>query len=549
MVIKNARPVRFFILILTLLTSTGTFAQTHSIVLGRPTDVSVTASILFDQAVDCYLEYGTVPGTYTNTVPTFSNTPNFPDEVDMHNLMPDTRYFYRMQYRLSGGTVFTPTPEYSFHTQRAQGSNFTFTVEADEHLYDKKGVQNMYRVTLGNEANDHPDFMISLGDIFGDDHTPSTTTMSDMDSLHLAYRPFLGELCHSVPFYVCLGNHEGESDYFLGSNPPNNIGVYGTLARKKYYPNPYPNTFYSGDTVMENFGMDLPENYYAWTWGDALFVVLDVYRTECRDTLVEKPAGWNWTLGDKQYHWLLNTLQQSTATYKFVFAHHLRGQGRGAAVMAPLYEWGGLQSIGGNYTFTNNRPGWPMSIHEMFVNYGVNVFFQGHDHLFAREEVDHVTYQEVPMAADSTYQIGMLANASAYTADTLDGTGHLRVNVSPNCVQVDYVRAYLPADTNATRHNGEVAFSYTLGSCAANGIAALNTVKDLQVYPNPASGTLSLKVPEGIPSYRITLVNLLGEEVLHSAVNVLDVSSLPAGMFIVNLQWETGSAKARAIVK
>ena len=50
----------------------------------------------------------------------------------------------------------------------------------------------------------------------------------------------------------------------------------------------------------------------------------------------------------------------------------------------------------------------------------------------------------------------MLANADAYTADTLDGIGHLRVTVAPSCVTVDFVRAYLPADTVSGVHqNGK----------------------------------------------------------------------------------------------
>jgi len=125
-------------------------AQTRSIILGRPTDVSITASIQFDYAVDCYLEYGTTSGIYTNTIPTFNNTANIPDEVDMQNLMPDTKYFYRMQYRSVGVGAFVPTPEYSFHTQRAPGSTFTFTFEADEHLYDKKGVDKSKELKAKN---------------------------------------------------------------------------------------------------------------------------------------------------------------------------------------------------------------------------------------------------------------------------------------------------------------------------------------------------------------------------------------------------------------
>lgn len=115
-----------------------------------------------------------------------------------------------------------------------------------------------------------------------------------------------------------------------------------------------------------------------------------------------------------------NTLENSTATFKFVFAHHIRGQGRGGITNATQFEWGGLDN--GVDKFAINRPGWAKPIHKLFVDNGVNIFFQGHDHVFAHEMLDGVTYQACPMAADSTYEIGKLANADAYVSDTLDGT-------------------------------------------------------------------------------------------------------------------------------
>jgi hypothetical protein len=333
-----------------------------------------------------------------------------------------------------------------------------------------------------------------------------------------------------------LGNHEGENDYYLDSMPPNNIGVSGTLTRKKYYPNPFPNNFYSGDTIAEGFGMNLPENYYAWTWGDALFVVIDVYRTECYTTLAPKPGNWNWTLGQTQYNWLKTTLQNSAAQHKFVFAHHVRGQGRGGITNAQLFEWGGRDTLGGNSSFATHRPGWAMPIHNLFVNYGVDVFFQGHDHLFAHEVLDSITYQEVPMAADSTYKIGMLANAGAYTSDTLDGTGHLRVTVSPSCVNVDFVRAYLPADTvSGLHHNQEIAFSYTIGNCTT-GISSINKNDELKIYPNPAKNTIAVHIPDDLKNYEINLLNTFGQTLLQTKSNAIDVSNIPNGIYLVNVQ-------------
>jgi hypothetical protein len=382
-------------------------------------------------------------------------------------------------------------------------------LEADEHLYDKKGVTSMYEVTLQNQAKDSADFMLSLGDTFGDDHTPEETTSADMDALHKDYLQYLGAVCHSMPFFICLGNHEGESGYYLNQTPPENIAVYGTQWRKFYYPNPYPNDFYSGNRTEEPYGIGKPENYYAWTWGDALFVVLDVYR-DC--AVNEKPQKWDWTLGETQYNWLKQTLENSQTAHKFVFAHHTRGQGRGGITTATGFEWGGYD--GGNWKFDTYRPGWAMPIHQLMVTNGVDIFFQGHDHLFAKESLDGLVYQEVPMPSDSTYEIGMLANADAYTDVTLDGTGHVRVTVSPSCVTVDYIRAYLPADTlNGAHHNREIAYSYSLGDCATDTETPTHPkAQPMSVFPNPAEATLTFQTQTAISLDRnAELINLQGQ--------------------------------------
>lgn len=531
----------YFILI--FISSFG-LAQTKSIILGRPSATSVTASILFDQNVQYFIEYGTSSESYPNSTVLIYNALNVPDEIDLTNLLPNTQYYYRIQYKIVGDTNYTVTPQYKFHTQRAPGENFTFTVESDEHLFGY-GDTNIYQITLANEASDNPDFMLSLGDIFGDDHTPTTTTSADMDYLHWFYRSYLGQICHSVPFYVCLGNHEGENDYYLAQSPPNNIGVWGTLWRKYYYPNPYPNSFYTGNTVIENFGIDAPENYYAWTWGDALFVVLDVYRTEIfpgsTPTDPTKPLNWEWTLGYTQYQWMRNVLENSNAAHKFVFAHHTRGQGRGGISTATGFEWGGMQ--GNQYKFDIYRPGWGKPIHQVFIDTGVDIFFQGHDHLFAKEQLDGVVYQEVPMPSDNSYTLGYTANASAYTDVKLEGTGHIKVSVTSNCVRVDYVKAYLPADTASGLHtNGEVGYSYTLGTCTLETNQTQNQ-NDFVAYPNPAANNLYLSFKDRSTEPSGLIRNALGQIVLKINATVIDTSSLVNGIYFLEIDGKAVSKK------
>ena len=528
---------RFIIVILIISISESAHAQQKSIILGRPTDTSITASILFDQNVYYYIEYGTVSGAYPLVTTTYTNVSNTPDEIDLVNLVANTKYYYRMVYKLVGSANFNTTPEYSFNTQRLPGSAFTFTLESDEHLYDKKGIREMYQVTLANQAADKPDFMLSLGDIFGDDHTPTTTTSADMDALHKDYRQYLGQICHSVPFFVCLGNHEGENDYYLNQNPPFNIGVWGTQWRKFYYPNPYPNNFYTGNTTSENYGINTPENYYSWTWGDALFVVLDVYRTEISPGATPadpaKPQNWDWTLGRTQYNWMRSVLENSTAKHKFVFAHHTRGQGRGGIATATQFEWGGID--GNQYKFDQYRPGWGKPIHQVFVDTKVDIFFQGHDHLFAKEELNGVVYQEVPMPSDITYTIGYTANAGAYpNGNAMNGTGHIRVNVSPSCVKVDYVKAYMPLDATLSHPNGEVAFTYTTGNCAL-GVNDPKPEEFLKIFPNPANTKLNIQFADASSNQHCSLINSVGQSVLEFDSNEINTTNIPDGIYFLKV--------------
>jgi len=536
---------RFILALFSLLLQNSVTAQNPNIILGRPTDTSITASVQFTQDLEFYIEYGSQSGNYTHSTPTLSHKSIRPDEVDLHNLFPNTQYYYRVQSKPSNKPTFTPSAEYSFHTQRPPGSSFTFTIEADEHLYDKKGIANMYKITLDNQAKDKPDFMLSLGDIFGDDHYPFTITTAEIDALHKNYRPFLGAIAHSIPFYICLGNHEGEMDYYLLKNPGNNLAHYSTYYRKYYYPNPYPNGFYSGNSDKEPFGIDMPENYYAWTWGDALFVVMDVYRDQC-DTSA-KPGGWAWTLGKTQYDWLKSTLEGSTAKHKLVFAHHVSGQGRGGIVQARYYEWGGLDKNNTN-TFATKRPGWAKPIHKLFVDNGVDIFFQGHDHVFAHEIMDGVTYQAVPMPSDSTYLIGKLANADAYTSDTLDGTGHIRVTVNDACIKVDYVKAYLPKDTLDGKHkNGEIAFSYTVGDCSM-GIEKPKALQ-LGIHPNPANERLLIQYPNHWLAPEIMLYNSKGQLILRADSPELNTQSLPVGLYYLSVESENQKLTEKVIIQ
>ena len=296
-----------------------------SVLLGKPTDKSITINTIATVGMEDYVEYGTVSGVYTQKSATLKSLTGEPIEIVLSNLSPNTRYYYKNYFKLSGDLIFKAGAEHSFVTQRTNGSSFTFTVEADPHL-DEQSDPEIYRQTLRNILLDKPDFLIDLGDTFMSDKLP-VKNYTEIEKRHVLLREYFDIAGANAPLFLALGNHEGESGWELNGKE-NSLAVMATNIRKQYYPNPIPDSFYSGNSVQEQF-VGLRENYYSFEWGSALIVVIDPYWYT-----MEKPNadGWGWTLGKQQYDWLKGTLENSNASYKFVFAHQLVGgdsQGRG----------------------------------------------------------------------------------------------------------------------------------------------------------------------------------------------------------------------------
>jgi hypothetical protein len=509
-------------------------AKSLSQILGRPTGDSVTLSVLLESDIETYVEFGDKKGSYSRKTGLLRSNAGSPFEFKLERLQPDTRYFYRLCSRRPGQDGFAVGDEYTFHTQRRPGSTFTFALQGDSHpeRSGKMYSPDLYVQTMRNVEKDRPDFYLTMGDDFSLDRLVNRRSIdqSNVDRVYTHQRSFLGIVGRSSPLFLVNGNHEQAGANWLDGTP-NNPAVMAGIARNRFFALPAPDNFYSGDKKEVEF-VGLLRDYYAWTWGDALFVVMDPYwhspvpvdsaqggersGRERRESVRDESRGaagggrrvgaagggrrvdrsekdnrgagssggrrggerrdgsrgegrsgsrsgrerdwWKMSIGNEQYAWLKDTLEQSKARYKFVFCHHVMGTGRGGIEMAHLYEWGG-KSRDGTWQFDEKRPNWEKPILQLMVDAGVTIFFQGHDHLFCRQELDGVVYQSVPNPADDTYQA---FNREAYrTGDVLPNSGHLLVTVSPENVRLDYVRSFLPED-KAEGENGKTAFAFTV---------------------------------------------------------------------------------------
>lgn len=106
------------------------------------------------------------------------------------------------------------------------------------------------------------------------------------------------------------------------------------------------------------------------------------------------------------------------------------------------FEWENalFVTIDPYWQFDQFRPDWPLQILQFMVRNKATIFFQWHDHLFARQELDGVVYQSVPNPANDTYTA---FNRDAYTSEVvLPNSGILNVTVSKHAVKVEYIRSF-----------------------------------------------------------------------------------------------------------
>jgi hypothetical protein len=562
--------------------------------LGRPTSSSVTINVVASAAIQAYFEYGAQSGGENQTSSTsgtaaspLSAAANQPLVAVIGGLNSDTQYYYYMVYRQSSTSAWTTRPEHSFHTARIPGDTFTFTVTSDSHINIEFGNPSLFQQTLRNIAGESPDFHLDLGDTFAMDNgciQPCTnvTTQAQANSSYLNIRTnYFSLISASVPIFLALGNHEQEEGWHLGDagfavEPP----IMSANARNEYFLNPDPllSSFYTGNTDTSYSGITSSsdhtiQDYYAWTWGDALFVVIDPYWYSTTKPYVGNEGGgesstpgsgnrWDWTLGLMQYLWLEQTLQSSTAKYKFIFAHQVAGglddYGRGGAYAVPYVEWGGNNDDGVSWAFDTNRtdmnPEWITPVHQLLVANHVTAFFHGHDHEYAHEQRDGVVYQEVPMAADATYGYGFQEYKAdgVYTLKVLPNSGHLRVTVDPiNGVTVQYVRASLAA---AGGTNEAIADSYNIPAPTTSGSPS---VSSLTMNPTTLVGdgssfstgtvTLSGPVPSTSSAIQVTLTSSNPSAATVPSQPISIPAGSATGTFAATSQVVTSSAASTSI--
>lgn len=198
----------------------------------------------------------------------------------------------------------------TFQTAVGRGTAFTFAMVGDTQA------QPAAVKRIADQVWSHrPNFVCVAGDL--------VTTGADKSHWTDHFFPNMGPLIGRVPLFPALGNHEGNA--------------------KNYY---------------DYMDLPAPEYYYAYSYGDADFFVLDT----------QKPLD----SASEQHRWLATALAESDAKWKFVIHHK------------PVYTsdendygntWLGHSELGDG----NVR-----NLVPLYERYGVDIVFNGHIHVYER---------------------------------------------------------------------------------------------------------------------------------------------------------------------
>ena len=376
-----------------------------------------TINILSTSSGKAYVEYGYSKTKYTAKTPTLAIAKGS-TTFTIEGLKAETKVYFRVRYLLGSKTTYSALTQGTITTTKAS-SDFVFGVQADPHM-DENSSAEVYTQTLEQVVKASPAFYMDLGDIFMTDKLQSKTE-ANIRARYELMKGFYDKL-NGIPLYITLGNHDGELGYSSF-----NTRKY----RKEYFPQQ------TGELA-----------YYSFTSPDALHVSLDIFNYTTENP---KDDGWQWTLGKTQYDWLKSTLENSKATHKFVYVHHLlygNAQSRGGVEIAKYNEWGGLNRDG-TPGFDTKRPGWGKPVHQLLVENGVDIVFKGHDHLYVKQELDGIIYQTLPQPSHPGDKVNSAIEYGYVTGKVVGGSGFLKVTTTATSIKVDFIK-----------HDGAILDSY-----------------------------------------------------------------------------------------
>ncbi|MBW2031669.1 MAG: metallophosphoesterase [Deltaproteobacteria bacterium] len=409
--------------------------------LGRPTYSSIAVNLVAgEEDISCYIRFRRHDGSRREP---WQRTEEYyidafaPVDVTLEPLLGDSSYEYELYARENTEPHFRRVTRGIFRTQRRKPSPFSFALLSDAHIapFFRDRMEVLREVSHSIRTR-KPEFAFMLGDNIQTftSHGGPMTEPRFGPILYSALRHALGELPSSVPVYKVLGNWEGENGWH-----PDRERAWARKARMAWIPNPGPETYPEGASEHED--------YYAFTWGDVLFIALNVTGYTPSDHAMQSPGGRadSWTLGKEQREWLHDRLSRSKAKWKLIFIHHTVGGNAGDDVNSRYGRGGGRAAQIGEQAL----------IHRWMGEFGVQVLFYGHDHVFTDIPVDGIHYVCVGSAGAPWKFPESVTGYKRYWTPS----GYTLVDVRDDRLKVSFVKPDVLNPVGEVLHSFEIVHS------------------------------------------------------------------------------------------
>jgi predicted phosphodiesterase len=388
--------------------------------LVKPTSSSITINLVCgDKPVQCLIRLRKkIEKADWKSIGTIPLKPYTPFNMELTSLNNGTLYEYQLHACFKKTNDFKQIAEGTFRTQKTTNIPFSFAMISDSHITPNEQeririLSDISRLILAGS----PDFMLMLGDNIQTFTSHGGPMIEERfgPALYYLLKQGLGNLPTSVPVFTVIGNWEGENGWH-----PENLKIWARKARMAWMPNPLPGTFPEGGGQHGD--------YYGFTWGDALFLVLNVSGYTVIEHIHGSKTGKgdDWTLGEKQKEWLYKTLSLSKSKWKFIFIHHTVS-GKAGDDTNTRYGRGGGQAA---------KTGEQKLIHEWMKKFHVNALFYGHDHVFTDIPVDGIHYTCVGSAGAPWKFTKDETGYEKYLSDS----GYTWVDVHEDKVIVSFIR-------------------------------------------------------------------------------------------------------------
>lgn len=245
--------------------------------------------------------------------------------------IPFTYYIVKAEVPMQSSTAYTyraydkyvdiGTPTATIHTKDASATSFSFAHVSDTQMTESSGDLFGRVLSCAVEEND---FVLHTGDVV--EWSKYESEWTDMLHSNFAY-------LSQIPVMAISGNHE--TTYQNGASE-----TY------KHFHNKIPQ---QESTKLGYF--------YSFVYGNAKFIMLNT-----NDLTGNQ-------LKPEQYDWLVEELENNTATWTFVSMHN------------PMYSVG---KWGSNPDQNSISLALKKQLQGIFADYGVDVVLQGHDHTVSR---------------------------------------------------------------------------------------------------------------------------------------------------------------------